>query len=83
VKARRDGWTPELQVRFIVHLARGAAVMEAARRLGRTAQGVYKLRDRPGAESFAAAWDAACRFADEVRGAPSLPGSRGGSGLET
>lgn len=83
VKARRDGWTAELQVRFILHLARGSGVMEAARLLGRSAQGVYRLRERPGAESFAAAWDAACRFADEVRGAPSMPGGRGGSGLET
>ena len=82
VKARRDGWTPDLQLRFIVHLARGAGVMEAARLLGRSAQGVYKLRERPGAEGFAAAWDAALRFADEVRGAPSMPGDWG-SGLET
>jgi hypothetical protein len=32
-------------------------VRHACRAVGKTRQSAYKLRDRPGAESFAAAWD--------------------------
>src|SRR3712207_4301109 len=78
VKARHDGWSAELQLRFVLALARGSSVDEAARRLGRGRQGAYALRRRSGAEEFAAAWDSALRFASQVRAAPSLPG-RGGS----
>ena len=84
VKARRDGWTPELQFRFILALARGASVDEAARRVGRTRQTAYALRRRAGAEEFAAAWDAAVAFAGEARGAAAgLPLGAGGSAIET
>ena len=68
VRARRDGWSAELQRRFVVDLARGASVDEAARRLGRSRQTAYALRERAGAEGFAAAWDAAVAFAARVRG---------------
>jgi hypothetical protein len=68
-RSRRDGWTPDLQLRFVVHLARGAGVGEAARRLGRSRQSAYALRERVGAQGFAAAWDTAVAFADEARGA--------------
>jgi hypothetical protein len=67
LKARHDGWTPELQLRFIVALARGARPGEAAAIVGMSRQGAYELRRRPGGESFAAAWDAALRFARQVR----------------
>jgi hypothetical protein len=72
VKARRDGWSAELQRRFVLALAGGASVDEAARGLGRTRQGAYRLRDKAGSESFARAWDAALAFAREVAGAAAL-----------
>lgn len=78
VKARRGGWTAQLQRRFVLHLARGASVDEAARTLGRSRQSAYALRSRAGAEGFAAAWDAAVEFAGHARGAAyamrGLPG---------
>ena len=70
VRARRDGWTPLLQLRFILNLARGMGPSEAARLLGRSRQTAYALRDRPGAEEFAAAWDGAVEFARTTRTAP-------------
>ncbi|MDQ3140505.1 MAG: helix-turn-helix domain-containing protein [Pseudomonadota bacterium] len=82
VKARRNGWTSDLQLRFVIHLARGAGVDEAARQLGRSRQSAYRLRRRSGADGFAAVWDAAVDFAREVRAAPSLPGASR-SGIET
>ena len=63
VRARRDGWTAELQRRFILLVARGSGAHEAARQLGRSRQTAYALRRKPGAEEFAAAWDAASDFA--------------------
>lgn len=68
VRARRDGWSPILQQRFVLALARGMGVEEAARRLGRSRQTAYALRAREGAGSFAAAWDAAVEFARQARG---------------
>lgn len=66
-RARHDGWTPLLQRRFILLLSQGAGPGEAARRLGRGKAGVYALRARLGAESFANAWDAAIDFAATAR----------------
>ena len=71
LKSRHDGWSPDLQMRFIVALARGAAVGEAARSVGKNRQTAYALRKRPGAESFAAAWDAALEFARRMRLLPA------------
>jgi len=73
VRARRDGWTPALQRRFILNLARGMGPAEAARALGRSRQTAYTLRDRPGGEEFAAAWDAALEFARRIRSTPRSP----------
>ena len=58
-RARHDGWTPERQLRFIEQLAMIGLVSAAARACGMSGTSAYNLRDRPGAESFAAAWDAA------------------------
>jgi hypothetical protein len=69
VRAQHNGWSPALQLRFILALARGAGPDEAARSLGRTRQSVYRLRKKPGAASFAAAWDRAQGFARSLRGA--------------
>jgi hypothetical protein len=69
LRRQHNGWTPALQLRFIVALARGAGPDEAARSLGRTRQSVYRLRQREGAESFAAAWERAQEFARRVAAA--------------
>lgn len=74
VRARSNGWAPAVQRRFVLHLARGAGPGEAARHVGRTKQTAYALRARPGAESFAAAWDAAVAFATLARDARRVPG---------
>jgi len=59
VSNRSDGWTPERQRRFIAALASHGGVAAAARSVGMTPQTANRLRKRPGAESFARAWDAA------------------------
>lgn len=82
LRGRRDGWTPALQLRFVVALARGASVDEAARSLGRSRQTAYALRRREGAEEFADAWDSAVAFASEARGA-AWTARRAAVGIET
>lgn len=62
-KRRKDGWTPERQRAFIGALSDSGVVMEAARSVGMSDAAAYKLRRAPGAESFAAAWDAALQTA--------------------
>jgi hypothetical protein len=59
VRARHDGWTAERQKWFVLRLALGGCVSVAARGVGMTRKSAYRLRDRPGARSFAAAWDRA------------------------
>jgi len=79
LRAQHNGWTPALQLRFILALARGAGPGEAARALGRTRQSVYRLRRKAGAESFAAAWDRAQAFARNAAAAGrSLSATCGG-----
>ena len=56
---RRNSITPELQRRFVATLAATGIVKVAAKRIGKSLEALYKLRARPGAEGFAAAWDAA------------------------
>ena len=56
VKARHDGWTVERQKWFILRLALSGCVSTAARGVGMTRKSAYRLLDRPGSESFAAAW---------------------------
>lgn len=72
LRGRHDGWTPELQGRFIGYLAETGSVCAAAERVGMSRNGAYRLRRKPFAESFTAAWDAAL-------GAPirkvTMPGS--------
>ncbi len=58
-RKRRDGWTPARQRAFIAALARCGSVAAAAREVGMSPRSAYALLDRPGAESFADAWDAA------------------------
>jgi len=58
-RARHDGWTVERQRRFVLALAAMGTVAHAARAVGMGPVSAYALRKRPGAESFAAAWDRA------------------------
>ena len=58
LRYRRDGWTPQRQADFLGALAESWCVAAAARRVGKSRESVYRLRDKPGALSFAAAWDA-------------------------
>lgn len=82
VRARRDGWTPDRQFRFVLAVARGAGTVEAARSVGMSRQTAHALRRKAGAESFAAAWDAAAAFAEQAaRAGRAAPPSA--FGLET
>ena len=58
-RRRYDGWSPETQKRFIRALSAMGSVGAACRALGKGRVSAYRLREREGAESFAAAWDAA------------------------
>lgn len=65
LRARADGWTPRRQAAFLAQLALTRSVREAARRVGMARETAYRLRAKPGAESFAAAWDAVLGRAEE------------------
>ena len=56
---RRNSITPDLQRAFIAHLAATGIVTAAAKHIGKSLEAIYKLRQRPGAEGFRAAWDLA------------------------
>lgn len=58
LRTRVDGWTPLRQAQFLVALARTRSVWQAAAAAGMARETAYRLRGKPGAESFAAAWDA-------------------------
>ena len=59
LRATHHGWTPERQAHFIGWLAETGSASEACARVGMSRKGAYQLRRKPGAEGFAAAWDAA------------------------
>lgn len=59
MRSRADGWTPRRQARFLAELAITRSVGAAARKVKMARETTYRLRRRPGAESFAAAWDQA------------------------
>ena len=56
---RRNSLTPERQQAFIAALAASGIVTQAAREIGASLEALYKLRNRKGAEGFAAAWELA------------------------
>ena len=56
---RRNSITPERQREFIATLAATGIVTQAARAIGASLEALYRLRHQPGAEGFAAAWEAA------------------------
>lgn len=57
LRYRADGWTPVRQAVFLGVLAEMRCVAKAARAVGMSRESAYRLREMPGAESFAAAWD--------------------------
>jgi hypothetical protein len=59
LRTRADGWTALRQAEFLGYLAETRSVAEAARRVNMARESAYRLRRKPGAESFTAAWDAA------------------------
>ena len=59
VGPRKDGWTPGRQAAFIGLLAETRSVEAACRAISMGRESAYRLRKRPGAAGFAAAWDAA------------------------
>jgi len=56
-RKRHDGWTPDRQRDFLAALHATGVVAAAARAAGMSAKSAYRLRARPVAASFAAAWD--------------------------
>jgi hypothetical protein len=72
VKSRRDGWTAGSQKLFIAGLAAGLGVSGAVRLVGMSRQTAYRLRERPGAAGFAAAWDRALGFSRRAGKATGL-----------
>ncbi|NYT40040.1 hypothetical protein HZY97_04680 [Sphingomonas sp. R-74633] len=58
-RIHHNGWTERRQRDFITALVAMGSVLHAARAVGMSKQSAYKLRERRGAESFAAAWDCA------------------------
>jgi hypothetical protein len=62
VKSRYDGWTAHAQKMFVLALAAGLGISGAVRSVGKSRQTAYRLRERPGAASFAAAWDRALHY---------------------
>jgi hypothetical protein len=56
---RANSITADRQRAFVAHLAATGIVAEAAAHIGASLEALYKLRHKPGAEGFAAAWDEA------------------------
>jgi len=56
---RGNSITPDRQRAFIAALAATGIVTQAARSIGASLEALYRLRNQPGAEGFAAAWEAA------------------------
>ena len=84
VRPRRDGWSAARQRGFVAALFAGATIAVATARVGKSATSAYQLRARPGAASFAAAWDAALAHARAQRlPAPPVGPARAGEEFMT
>ena len=70
-RTRRDGWTVWRQADFLGMLAETGSVIGACEAVGISRKSAYQLRARPGAGSFAAAWDLA--LGGPVRKVTPLP----------
>lgn len=62
-RPRADGWTPEVQRRFVEALADTGMVEAAAQAVDMSVASAYRLRRAPGSEGFARAWEAALAHA--------------------
>ncbi len=85
--ARHDGWTAARQAHFLACLARHGSVTAACAAVGKRCTSAYRLRHRPDAAVFAAAWDACLvpRFvasATRQAAAPGVEGRKGGERVE-
>ncbi len=58
-RPKANSITPDVQRAFIAQLAATGIVQQAARHVGKSMEALYRLRQKPGAEGFRAAWDAA------------------------
>lgn len=56
---RRNGWTPERQIRFLDALAATRSVTKAAAAAGMSRESAHRLRNRGEGALFAAIWDLA------------------------
>ena len=59
LRRRNDGWTPLVQAEFIGQLAETQSVSKAAANVGMSRESAHRLRRKPDAGSFCAAWDRA------------------------
>lgn len=59
LRYRHDGWVPDRQHAFIEALTGCGCVDEACRAVGMSRASAYALRQRPDAQAFRLAWDAA------------------------
>lgn len=57
LRTRADGWTAARQCGFLAQLYITGSVTVAARSIGMSRESAHRLRARPGAASFALAWD--------------------------
>ena len=57
LRSRRDGWSEVRQCAFLAQLYVTGSVTAAAKAVGMSRASAYRLRERPGAKSFAFAWD--------------------------
>jgi len=55
-RPRVDGWTADRQLRFLDVLTRTQNITQAATAAGMSRESAYRLRARPSAALFAAAW---------------------------
>jgi len=81
LRPRADGWSPDMQLRFILALSQGLTPGQAARSVGKNRQNAYALRKRTGAESFANAWDSVVAYARRVRAEGRAPRPRRGGAI--
>ena len=63
LRTRHDGWTAERQRTFLTVLAETGCISDACSLAGVSSRSAYRLRQRPDAAAFAAAWDQALRLA--------------------
>jgi hypothetical protein len=59
---RRNSITPDVQRAFILELAATGIVKQAACKVGKSLEALYKLREKPGAADFRRAWDEALEW---------------------